>query len=178
MCRSKVPGYKCTAWMAFPLRTGVDPGCGCEMTNMCSCCEGDPLPGTTTGTSGRRTGGGGGTFSDINDGKGWTADEAVSSWTLLTEVESFDSMSNIFDTGRLSSGTETIGVSTRTAIPHPYDASRNPAHFFFSYFPPFFFVFYFFKVSGILRQLRSPLARGAKLGPSHTPLARSDRLSE
>lgn len=39
------------------------------MTKMCSCWEGDPLPDITVGTSGLRNGGGG-TFSDINDGNG------------------------------------------------------------------------------------------------------------
>jgi hypothetical protein len=38
------------------------------MTKMCNCWEGDPFPGITAGTSGLLTGGGGGTFSDINDG--------------------------------------------------------------------------------------------------------------
>lgn len=69
--------------MALPPRTeeevDVDPG-GCEMTKMCNCWEGDPLPGTTTGTSFLRIGrgGGGGTLSDINEGNGLT-DMAVSS---------------------------------------------------------------------------------------------------
>jgi hypothetical protein len=60
--------------MEFPLRLRpdefeVEPG-GCEITKMCSCWEGDPLPGITAGTSVLLTGGGGGTFSDINDGSG------------------------------------------------------------------------------------------------------------
>jgi hypothetical protein len=86
--------------MAFPLRPRVEeevePG-GCEITKMCNCWEGDPLPGITAGTSGLLAGGGG-TFSDINDGSGCTvaATGVDSSW-LLPDVggESLDSRSNI-----------------------------------------------------------------------------------